>query len=448
MKALITAMLIALAAPAFAADEIHWTVTGPSTATIDWRGTDSVVVVDGTNVAAHAPSVTPRSGSGPWREADITNLTPGVPTPWQIGDASGTVAGALPRGSSGFVVDAIGDVGDSGSYKWVVPIASMIAADHPAFVLMVGDLTYANAHGQAHCDQHFNDVQKWSLTSAYMPAWGNHEWDSSGDDMTNYKGRFALPNARAAVGAPSAGGKGEDWYWFDYGNARFIAYPEPFSGAWAAWAKSADSLMAQVDADPQIKWIVTFGHRPAYSTGHHPGDATLAGYMNGMGDRHPKYVLNLNGHSHDYERTKPQHGVTHVTTGGGGSSLETDGTLPACEWYGKCPPPAWSAFRAMHHGVLRMHFADDGIALEFIAGPPDAAHNDVVADQGAVMDSYPIGAGPPPPPPPPPPSARYYIESGFQQTTPGAIFDRTTGRLVSLQDVAKMLNAAAAAGIK
>src|SRR5574341_2022958 len=53
---------------------------------------------------------------------------------------------------------------------------------------------------------------------------------------------------------------GEDWYWFDYGNVRFIAYPEPWSGAWANWYASADAVMAQADSDPAIRFIVTFGH--------------------------------------------------------------------------------------------------------------------------------------------------------------------------------------------
>src|SRR4051812_35999478 len=57
--------------------------------------------------------------------------------------------------------------------------------------------------------------------------------------------------------------------------------------------------------------------------------SSLAGYMDALGDRYSKYVLNINGHSHDYERTFPQHGVVHVTIGTGGSPLE-EGWL--CLW--------------------------------------------------------------------------------------------------------------------
>src|SRR4029079_1275589 len=107
----------------------------------------------------------------------------------------------------------------------------LIGVDSPDLVLMLGDLTYGNAHGQSHVDQHFNDVMAWSQDVPYMPIWGNHEYDP-GDDFRNYKGRFDLPNPQTSPGAPSMGCCGEDWYWFDYGNARFIAYPEPYTGAW------------------------------------------------------------------------------------------------------------------------------------------------------------------------------------------------------------------------
>ena len=58
--------------------------------------------------------------------------------------------------------------------------------------------------------------------------------------------------------------------------------------------------------------------RPAFQ----PRRPDLAAILNAFGDRYSKYVLNLNGHSHDYERFQPIHGVTHITAGGGGAALE------------------------------------------------------------------------------------------------------------------------------
>ena len=56
----------------------------------------------------------------------------------------------------------------------------MIARADPTLVLGLGDLTYADERSQADVDRHFDDVMVWSRRAAYMPVWGNHEWDGKG----------------------------------------------------------------------------------------------------------------------------------------------------------------------------------------------------------------------------------------------------------------------------
>ena len=148
---------------------------------------------------------------------------------------------------------------------------------------------------------------------------------------------------------------------------RFIAYPEPTTGAWPEWYPHADSLMNEAQQNPNIRFIVTFGHRPAYSSGHHPGSPSLKGYLDQLGANHNKYKLNLNGHSHDYERSFPQSGVIHITAGGGGSSLEEENAT--CRWAGGCPAPAYSAFRAYHHGPVRLRFFADAYTTMYFPAP-------------------------------------------------------------------------------
>ena len=82
-------------------------------------------------------------------------------------------------------------------------VQALIAATNPNFVLVTGDLTYGDEDGQFVVDQHFNDVMVWSRTIPYMPAWGNHEWINSGDNMRNYKGRFDLVNPKSSPGVSS-----------------------------------------------------------------------------------------------------------------------------------------------------------------------------------------------------------------------------------------------------
>ena len=382
------------AAGARAADEIHWTVTGPTSLSFDWRGNDTAIRYGLTarydrSVTAAAPAPVPTSSAGPFWEARLTGLLPDTLYHYAIGAGTDhTFRTARRRGTSAFVVMAEGDVGTVSYYPRVGVVQQMVADQRPAFTLMVGDLTYANDHGQAQVDNHFNDVMVWSQDAAYMPAWGNHEWDSSGDDLRNYKGRLDLPNPQTSPGTPAISNYGEDWYWFDYGNVRFIAYPEPWSGAWADWYTKAKTLMDQAQSDPTITFIVTMGHRPAYSSGHHPGDSTLRGYMDDLGKNHSKYKLNVNGHSHDYERTYPQSGVIHITAGIGGSSLEEDPS-GSCLWAGGCPAPAYSAFRAFHHGIVRLTFGLRAIQIDALCGPAGDGGtnlNDISCTQGGVFD--------------------------------------------------------------
>jgi hypothetical protein len=397
-RALLFGASLMAAGGAFAADEIHWTITGQTSVTFDWRGPENTISY-GTSpgattstTTAVTPSPLPFSSSGPFWEARLTGLAMDTLYYYRVGSGpERTFRTPPPPGGSDFTVYVEADIGSTLNYPNVAAVQQIIAAGSPAFVLAVGDLTYGDSHGQTRVDQHFNDVMLWSERAAYMPAWGNHEWDP-GDDLRNYKGRFDLPNQQASPGSPAAGCCGEDWYWFDYGNVRFIAYPEPWSGAWADWSTKAGALMDDAQSDPDIDFIVTFGHRPAYSSGHHPGSSTLKGYLDALGASHSKYVLNLNGHSHNYERTLPQSGVVHVTEGGGGSSLEQDGQ---CLWL-TCTQPAWSAFRAMRQGPLRLRFSSTWIEGSFICGPPGGGTNDLTCTQGSVVDSFTIfarGAG-------------------------------------------------------
>jgi len=365
------------------AREVHYTFTGPRSVAFDWVGGGSTIRYGrsrayGATARAHAPRPLPFSSRGPFREARLGRLRPAATYHYSIGggrDHTFRTAPAAP-----FTFDAEADIGDSGSFDAVLPTQRQIAADHPAFVLAPGDLTYGNDDGQSAVDRHFNDVMTWSQTAAYMPAWGNHEWDESSDDLRNYKGRFAIPHPHGSPGAPGKNCCGEDWGWFDAGGVRFVSYPEPYSDrTWQDWRTGANRIMAAAQADPRINFIVTFGHRPAYSTGYHPGDSTLASILNSLGDRYSKYVLNVNGHSHDYERFQPIHHVVHVTVGGGGADLEP---------WSSGPDPR-TVFRAMHLEHLRVTVTARQLQVQDVCGP-SSSHDEMKCRAGQVIDSFTI----------------------------------------------------------
>jgi hypothetical protein len=89
--------------------------------------------------------------------------------------------------------------------------------------------------------------------------------------------------------------------------------------------------------------------------------------------------LNLNAHSHDYERFRPIHGVVHVTAAGGGAPLETP-------WR---RTDSRTAYRAMHLEHVRVDVTPSRIKLEAVCGPASSA-DDMTCRAGEVIDSYTI----------------------------------------------------------
>jgi hypothetical protein len=402
IAALALLILTTAAAVARAADEIHWTIMGPDAVSFDWRGPENQIAFGNAPgaytkiVAARTPSPLPNSSAGPFWEARITGLAPNTLYYYRLGDVESTFRTPPAAGSSNFWVSVQADIGSSLAYDGVVPLQNMIAADHagiagddrPRFVLVPGDLTYGDNRGRAHVDQHFNDVMVWSKWAAYMPIWGNHEWGSSTDDLQNYEGRFDLPNTQTSPNAPSSGGPGDDWYWFDYGNARFIAFPEPYSRAWDDWEIKAGAVMALAQANDAIDFIVVFGHRPPYSSGaDHGGNESLAENLAALKRLYPKFVMTLSGHTHHYERSDPDQtdGITHVISGGGGSTL---GGLTSTR-------PSWSEFRMDHFQYVKLHVQDDRIDGYCVCGP-DGGDAEDDCTPGTIVDRWTIfrpGAG-------------------------------------------------------
>jgi hypothetical protein len=382
--------------------EIHFTFTARDAVTFDWRGSDGTLrfwakgIAPRTVQAKPPAPAAPFSSPGPWQEAVADGLVPGTEYLYEVGHpvrpTTHSFRAPPTAGATGFKFIAVGDIGAASSWPAAAVVHRVISLQDPAFVIALGDLTYANETGQADVDRHFDDVMAWSRRAAYMPVWGNHEWVDKRDDLRNYKGRFALPHAEASPGAPAAGCCGEDWYWFDYGAVRFITYPEPYTAeTWPDWAKKAEPIFAEAQADARIRFIVTAGHQPAYTSGHYGIQPVLRPILDNFGKRFGKYVLNLNGHGHNYERTKPQAHVVHVTAGMGGKSLEHAAT-PCL--FPDCKQPSWVAFRAIHHGFVKLAVREEGIALEAICAGASAKEENIHCGDGEVMDETVIPAGP------------------------------------------------------
>src|SRR5213083_2809278 len=103
--------------PSGTADEIHWTVTGQTSVSFDWRGSATVIRYGltsayGQSATGQRPSIVPFSSSGPFWEAHITGLQENTVYHYSVGGGSDhTFKTPPPRGSAGFTVYAEGDIG-------------------------------------------------------------------------------------------------------------------------------------------------------------------------------------------------------------------------------------------------------------------------------------------------------------------------------------------------
>jgi hypothetical protein len=270
---------------------------------------------------------------------------------------------------------------------------SQIAGFNPAFVLTTGDITGAGPAGQQNVGKRFRDAMVWSQRAAWMPVEGNHDWEyTAADDLRTYKGRFDIPNPGTISNSPTASAGGEDWGWFDYGNTRFISCPEPWtSSSRNEWKIQVIPVFAAAQDDPNIKFIVTFGHRSSYTSasGRYPGETSLRTILDGFHAIYPKYVVDLSGHNHQYERYQLSSGMTYIINSTTGAYYRG--------WDSPIKPSNCS-FRAIHYGILVLDVSDTAIQGQFVCSVnttnpssdymPREEH--VCSTPGAVIDAFSI----------------------------------------------------------
>ncbi len=386
-------------------DEIHSSFGDDATQMwLYWRGPDGTVSYGqstsyGQAAVATNPATPPVDRTGPFWQVKITGLTAGTTYHFQIGsNGADHTFQTAPTGD--FVWDDIGDTGSTYydpsavtacNKSWLGNVWQQVANDQPKVVTHGGDISYANECGQPSVHQFWNDIAPVATQVPIQFAWGNHEYGAPPstappgtprDSMANYKGRFHMSNAQTVPndttsqtsnpGCPSPGNAtvngclGNDWGYFTAGHVLFISYPEPWYNAYPAWQQQVDPMMARAEADPNIYFIVTYGHRPAYSSQSvNSAVAALQTAVNALGDKYSraarpdgKYVLNVGHHVHGAEVFSPIHGVVNVTDGGGGTGETTITT-----------PSAGSVWHQDHLEHMRTTVTGATMRIDFICGP-------------------------------------------------------------------------------
>jgi len=229
-------------------DGIHFTIISNTALTFDWTGTADHIAY-GTNPdnlsttvsAEHSeflPVTSPWvSDPGPYWEAKLSGLMENTVYYYKIGNIGKIYTFRTPPqpGKADFRVCLTTDMHERSTES--IAMFYQIAQLKPDLVLTTGDITGAGPDGQQEVVSRFHDVMLWSQNTAWMPAWGNHDWEyEDKDDLRTLKGRFDIPNPGTISDSPAISCCGEDWGWFDYGNTRFISIPEPYTDdTWNEW---------------------------------------------------------------------------------------------------------------------------------------------------------------------------------------------------------------------
>ena len=200
-------------------------------------------------------------------------------------------------GQSNFSFAAIGDTRtDHINHARVI---DQLAKTSPDFLLHVGDMVEVGAN-PLDWGSFFQIEAPVLKKSPLYPTLGNHEARSQ-----HYYNAFHLPG-------------NENWYSFDYGNARFITLRLDDETQTGLATEQHTWLEQQLNT--QLPWLIVFFHTPIFSS-HSESDYEI-NMRHSLVPLFEKYHVDLvlTGHRHNYERLSIN-GITYLVVGGGGAPL-------------------------------------------------------------------------------------------------------------------------------
>ncbi len=350
-------------------DHVHVSWAGPtdSTFVVNWRsdtGTEATQLL----YATSEPEVTAADGPGGdvhrvtghhqlyaslidgknetrVHEVHVCGLQAGTTYYYKVGgpsrwsDVFDVTTGPVPGSTESFKFAVLGDSRDGEVVH--AQLQEAINAHDVAFELFTGDAVAAGPL-QVNWNSWFEAtsgdfaLQDLMARKPIFIANGNHENLALGLFT-----QFAVPQQLSE----GEGAQGEEWYTFDYGNARFVVMNDtPVANAESqaqhAWL---DATLGAVDRAQQ-PWLFVMHHRSLYSCGGaHSSDLELRAIRQLIIDAHEVDMV-WSGHDHLYERSKPirglagsdgliatelgpnntpvkQSGTLYVVTGGAGAPL-------------------------------------------------------------------------------------------------------------------------------
>jgi UDP-2,3-diacylglucosamine pyrophosphatase LpxH len=227
-------------------------------------------------------------------------------------------------------------------------------------VLMAGDNIYTNGEFSKISSVFglpYKDLRNRGVK--FYATLGNHDVRSDKKKQDNTK-------ENPQVTYPEFNMQGKRYYTRTQGDVRFYALetsslvnPEdPDRKAQLAWL---DRELAASKA----KWNIVYGHHNVYSAGQYGINQVMVRDITPILKKH-NVKLFINGHDHNYQRSKPIDGTTYMVCGGGGASL-----YPVTD-------QSWTAYAKSTHSFGIVEVYQDQIILTGID------KNGKILDRGLV----------------------------------------------------------------
>jgi 3',5'-cyclic AMP phosphodiesterase CpdA len=204
----------------------------------------------------------------------------------------------------------IADTGTSSKNQYAVGRAMTRYHEQNPFdtVLMVGDNIYNN--GEISKIKDVFELPYADLLSRkvkFYAALGNHDVRTdNGDRQVEY---------------PQFNMQGKHYYTHGRGDVKFFVLETS-----SLVDRQSPERVKQLDwldrelAASKAKWNIVYGHHNIYSAGVYKIDAAMKADVAPILKKH-KVRLWINGHDHNYQRSKPIDGTTYLVCGGGGAGL-------------------------------------------------------------------------------------------------------------------------------
>lgn len=222
-----------------------------------------------------------------------------VSSPWRLGVGEPATTSAYPQSIDppAARLAVAGDVGTGGHAERATAAAmdDLEAGGEFDALLLLGDNVYPNGSpelAKANVLDPFSAVLDGP--TELVAALGNH-------DVLTGVGQPLL----RALRLPGR------WYQRRFGPVRVLVVDSTRADDADQFAWLGDRLNESTDAT----WTVVIQHHPPFSAGYHGSDAASQRYLVPLYEA-AGVDLVLAGHDHDYQRTKPQNGVTYVVSGG------------------------------------------------------------------------------------------------------------------------------------